>query len=61
MQRSRSGYDSDLDIGTAVATLPGVRGPVLGLVGPVSVHCDLGKTAGLKRGFYVSLTPRRIV
>ena len=33
-------YTSDLNIGTPVATLPGVIGSALGLVGPVSVYCD---------------------
>ena len=35
-----SSHTSDLKIGTPVATLPGVIGPVLGLVGLVSVYCD---------------------
>ena len=39
--RDVSGVESnDFKIGTPVATLPGVIGSVLGLVGPVSVHCD---------------------
>ena len=33
-------HTSDFKTGTAVATLPGVLGSALGLVGPVSVHCD---------------------
>ena len=37
---SGSSHTSDLKIGTPVATLPGVIGSVLGLVGPVSVYCD---------------------
>ena len=37
---SGSSHTSDLDIGTPVATLPGVIGSTLGLVGPVSVYCD---------------------
>ena len=36
---SGSSHTSDLNIGTPVATLPGVIGSVLGLVGPVSVYC----------------------
>ena len=31
---------SDLNTGTLLATLPGGRGSVLGLVGPVSVYCE---------------------
>ena len=37
---SGSNHTSDLKIGTPVATLPGVIGSVLGLVGLVSVYCD---------------------
>ena len=37
---SGSSHTSDLQIGTPVATLPGVIGSALGLVGPVSVFCD---------------------
>ena len=37
---SGSSHTSDIKIGTPVATLPGVIGSVLGLVGPVSVYCD---------------------
>ena len=38
---SRSSYNSDVKIGTPVATLAqGVVGSGLGLVGPVSVYCD---------------------
>ena len=37
---SGSSHASDLKIGTPVATLPGVIGSALGLVGPVSVYCD---------------------
>ena len=37
---SGSSHTSDLKIGTPVATLPGVIGSMLGLVGPVSVYCD---------------------
>ena len=33
-------HTSDLKIGTPVATLPNVIGPVLRLVNPVSVYCD---------------------
>ena len=35
-----SSHTSDLKIGTPVATLPGIIGSALGLVGPVSVYCD---------------------
>ena len=37
---SGSSHTSDLNVGTPVATFqaPGVMGPVLGLVGPVSVY-----------------------
>ena len=37
---SGSSHTSDLEIGTPVATLPGMIGSALGLVGPVSVYCD---------------------
>ena len=37
---SRSSHTSDLKIGNPVAALPGVKGSVLGLVGPMSVYCD---------------------
>ena len=36
----RSSHTSDLEIGTPVATLPGVTGSALRLVGLVSVYCD---------------------
>ena len=36
----RSDDTGELKIGTPVATLSGVIGSALGLVGPVSVHCD---------------------
>ena len=37
---SGSSHTCDLNIGTPVATLPGVIGSALGLVGLVSVYCD---------------------
>ena len=37
---SGSSHTIDLKFGAPVATLPGVIGSVLGLVGPVSVYCD---------------------
>ena len=37
---SGSSHTCDLKIGTPVATLPGVIGSALGLVGPVSAYCD---------------------
>ena len=42
LRRDFSGlsHTSDLKIGTPVATLPGVIGSALGLVGLVSVYCD---------------------
>ena len=40
LEFSRSSHTSDLKIGTPVATLPGIPGPALGFVGPVSVYCD---------------------
>ena len=42
---SESSHTNDLKIGDPVATMPapGVKGSVLGLVGPVSVYCDLGE------------------
>ena len=38
---SGSSHTSDLKIGTPVATLPSIIESALGLVGPVSVYCDL--------------------
>ena len=37
---SGSSHTRDLKIGTPVATLAGVIGSELGLVGPLSVYCD---------------------
>ena len=37
---SGSSHTSDLKIRTPLATLPGVIGSALGLVGPMSMHCD---------------------
>ena len=46
---SGTSHTSDLKIGTPVATLPGVIGSELGLVGPVSVYCDwVGRTFDLQ-------------
>ena len=38
---SRSIYTSNLKTGNPACQAPGVIGSVLGLVGPVSVYCDL--------------------
>ena len=40
---------------------PGVIGSVLGLVGPVSVYCDLGEMESLACNFYHSVAARKIV
>ena len=56
-----SSHTSDLKIGTPVATLPGIIGLALELVGPVSVYCDLGEIASLICNFYLCVAAHKLV